>query len=67
MDTAAILALVSKPSHLWTTEEEFAAKDLLQATPEPLPETHVSLLFALGEAEDARLRRDGATSADLDD
>ena len=65
MNTAAILALATKPAHTWTLDEELAAKELLHGTPEPLPERHVSLLFAVGEAEDARLRREGAT--DLDD
>lgn len=67
MNIAGILSLTSKPAHLWTPEEEFEARDLLAATPEPLPESHVSLLFAMGEAEEARLRREGATTADLDD
>lgn len=67
METPAILALASKPTHLWTKEEEFAATDLLHATPEPLSQEYINLLFACGDAEDARLRREGATSADLDD
>lgn len=67
MDTAATLALVSKPASTWTSEEEFAARDLLQATPEPLPESYVNLLFALGDAEESRLLREGASYADLDD
>ena len=67
MDSSAVLALASKPGHLWTEEEEFAARDLLAATPEPLPEGHITLLFVLGDAEEARLRRAGATTADLED
>lgn len=67
MDTAAILALVKKPAHTWTYEEECAAKDMLAATPEPLQDAHVRLLFTLGDAEEARLARQGATHADLDD
>jgi hypothetical protein len=67
MDTAAILALSSKAPHLWSEEEECAARDLLAATPEPLPKGHIKLLFALGDAEECRLRRQGATTADLED
>ena len=67
MDTSVVLALASKPGHLWTEDEENAARDLLAATPEPLPEGHIELLFALGDAEEARLRRQGATTTDLED
>jgi hypothetical protein len=67
MSTDEVLALVSKDPYSWTEEEEFAASDLLSATPEPLPEPYVTLLHVRCEAEEARLRRGGATSADLDD
>ena len=67
MTTAEILALASKAPSTWTMEEEFAAADLLHATPEPLPQPFINLLFAHGAAEEARLYRDGATYADLDD
>jgi hypothetical protein len=67
MDTSVVLALASKPGHLWTEEEENAARDLLAAMPEPLPEGHVNLLFVLGDAEEARLLRQGATYAELED
>lgn len=67
MNTAEILALVSKDPYTWTEAEEFAATDLLAATPEPLPREYINLLFACSDAEEARLRRLGATTADLDD
>ena len=67
MKTPEILALVDKDPDTWTEEEEFAATDLLAATPEPLPKAYIKLLFASGDAEKARLFRQGATWADLDD
>ncbi len=67
MNTVEILSLAKKNPNSWTVEEEFAAKALLQATAEPLPEAYVALLFAVGDAEESRLRRGGATTADLDD
>jgi len=67
MHTDQILALAAKPGDQWTDAEEHAAHDLLAVTPEPLPEAYVSLLFALGDAETARLVRGGASYADLDD
>jgi hypothetical protein len=60
-------ALLLKRPETWTWEDECTAKDIIQSTPEPLPEALVALLFALGDAETARLLRDGATHADLDD
>ena len=67
MNTEEILALVNKAPYLWTKEEEFAATDLLQATPEPLPRAYINLLYACSDAEEARLIRGGATRADLED
>jgi len=67
MTTDEILALSSKNPYTWTPAEERAAVRLLHATPEPLPSAHIKLLFAYGEAEEARLLREGATFADLDD
>ncbi len=60
-------ALLAKRPETWTFEEECQAKGILQSTPEPLPEPLVRLLFALGDAETARLTREGASYADLDD
>ena len=67
MTTAEILALVSKEPSSWTFDEELEAQELLHSTPEPLPDSYVALLFAHGDAEESRLRAQGATSADLDD
>jgi hypothetical protein len=67
MTTEEILALSQKNPATWTTAEEAAAHALLSISPEPLPEPYVELLFAFSEAEEARLRREGATSEDLDD
>lgn len=67
MTTEEILALSQKNPRTWTPAEEQAAYILLSISPEPLPQPYVDLLFALGEAEEISLRREGATSEDLDD
>lgn len=55
MKTTDILALSTKPAKLWTEQDYYSAKELLQLVPEVAwSNDHLELLLTLGEAADVR-------------